>query len=1616
MLPIYGEEQGASYIYDDPSAVIPEEELNRREVLTTVVAGPQVGQAVRQEMITSGQSQTQDRLLQEFKRQQTITLKNKMEEVVVNPEIPTEEKISTIKTMDEQTKAEGFGPSIIDIAKQNFLATNKANDINAQQLQDGIVDNLHNLAKVDEQIAKLPLMFTFPQDVANQVVDATVGVLSPWWDQNIKDALNYAVPGFVSPTERLPWPLSSGAGDLIQRWNDHLNNLSPEEKLNTVRRLAEGIEQNSVYWSENGYAKMELWRTLVQDLDQESQNRVMNNIWGALDYVGLGLIKGTGVVGSKLAKRVIKGKAIESTVDTIIKDADLKKIEKEIVNTGENKPASSVAAVIEQVAPEQARAAQVDAIADPTGRTAAALGATREQITNDGMLPKQPGMPVPITPSLHDINDTIIDIDLGRSYFTERELAAAEGATDVRIDALVTVSPHVHLHKMETDIIPNGYTANYHIYDSGTRGFSTLKLAERTAKTFKQFSDSSTAIMVKKYDSDEFVPLSEARTGGWYKPKGKNEYAIRLSVTENLTANNALDEVPIFTGNNTVGKLAAWHDKSATFVKWLVNAGNMAVDVKSGKLGAFVRIIKPLTDLKEKDQSKIIRMLDEGDRAKRWWSDTELAAAWQDAPNLQDLIAGYRSVLRHNQSVYTELNKRARSRLAAEGYKHVILPQNIFGDNFSNMAKFVGRHELKTTAVDDLHAATHSPRDIKKIYDATNKKILDVTPEQLDALHAIEGNKFMKLHTPAWADKQQFQYMVIRDGKGPKIKELPKNVIRNEPGYISRVYDDPYILKQEKGGMTDGYFQSRLAAVRMYATEGEMLRDMERLNLEEEGKKLADPKYKPKKYLPTRARELQRDMEYASRSSLEYLEDSGMLFTSRRGKEILGVDGARSLKSISNSLEVMRNRAAAANTLEPLIDKLVVNWEKKYGKLFSEDGKMPWDTTSIKNISNDIRKTKAFNEAVAFQRHIKLIAGVDDSVVNHAMRNFMVQFSEYLSTNWNNTWINKLVAEPLVKHRRANPINAVKSAAFTHYIIFNPIRQLALQAQQWNLYLGLDNAIPYFLGGGIREYGSLVGGTVFRHTKLWGEMRTKFARMAGMSEKEYERLVDGYQKTGLPSSVDHHMYSVVSNLERTHVGDPKSLGMITQIETPLKLWRNTKKVFRRAGFDAGEHAQLQAGFLAVRNKWMKANPRKAHLWDSPENLAEIGAQTRAVSLNMNEAGTLESQRGLWGLIFQFMSHATKSFQVLIPNTEKAGSLLGLSKFSNKAFSNAEKARIFATQTVMYGTGAFGVNQLFEKMLEETNTKADPEFIRLVEEGINGSLLNLAFGAMADEEGSTNLELSTTMATFSGIGGRSQIVGMGNPVGWLINGLFLSDMTLAEALGPAVGLGGKISEGLALTGAILGAVPAEELGTPEMTVILDEWARELMPMYNNFVRGRLEDLYDRHVSSSGNIGTEVSDGETWGKFWIGANSRLQREVNRDLIEIRGLMGNPKETALKAELNETGDLLYKYIKRTVENVSEEKYDYKMALDSIKRNAVVFKAAFEPDEYRYVMNRIRESYIKDMSGDTLENQLLNNLMNISGQLPSLFDEDYMTKIHNTPDFENKDRILNWLESMKQ
>ncbi len=1619
---------------EDPD--ISETEAGMKGAMAAALTTPEVGERVQQDLLTHGVSQIEQDILAEAEGNRLQQDQNDVFEVLA-ADMPQNQKRDIVnQIIFERDERESL--PLTTLFKEFTILNAETETENENLVQLGISEHFADVLEVDKELRSINKLLDFKDDALSIGTDFGMAILLPGWQFAVAEVLNTAIPGFVPSSGKLL------IGDDIKRFKDHIRGLPPHERLATVRKVVQAINTNEFWLRDNGFMKFDLMNTLLGDLRDDTWDVVLNDIFSALDLLAIGELFRLGRAISRIGKteaniqirkfkdekgrtrafgtlRDEKGRFVKTARGTPGQVRRLLNSVARQENIKEGKRRQSLSGILDSTAASESRVVSKMAIEDETGAVAAVTGATREQHTMDGVIPKWWDDEVRVGPDLNDDLDGILDYDPTRILDTPEELKTAETAMDLRLQSVRTLAPRVHINKLGVRDIDGGFEGFYRVGDTEDRGFSSLKSAEGVATSFKNVNEIDIKILGRVYDEGEYIPVKDLPKG----PGINNEYLVEFKVKHLVNPRDALEETAVMLDNGLTGKVASYFDKSASFLRWIVRAGNVMADVESARIDALTRIMRPMNRLSNKDQSKVFAVLDEGDRFfdealdlhGKWFDTDELLVRFGSESNAQELIEGYQSVVRHQKKLHKLVNSATRRFLLAEDMKTVFVRKGRKIGEQKVLGRVVKREEIPT---------------IKRIWDSDVGGIIETDASQLDIL-AKGDHEFIRFRTALFHKKEQVNFAIKRKGSNNiQVRSLPQEVVRQIPGYLSRIYDAPYILKRVVKSRTDGLVpEDKLIAVKVYTNKGDAIIERDRMRVE------SSRKGKDETYEVVEATELRRDKDYANQISLEYLENSGQLFTSQRGIELKGLGDIRELKSVQESIEAARARASRMGTRDLLVTKLMRNWEIKYGARFSADGKFPMDNNGVVRTRQVVEEGgDEFNDAVAFQRHIKMIAGIDDTTLTRFFRDSMIWIADRLMTPLANSPKHRLAAA-ILRNRNRNPLNAAKGLAFTKFIIFNPIRQLFLQSQQMTIYLGLDHGAKYFLSGrGIIDHGGLLTGMYFRTTPMWDQVanttRKGMKNVDGtqMSKQDYEDFIDAYRKSGIPASIDSHQYVALSNVDRRIISPTGKIleGVEDTTDFFLKAiprsghrfimnpFNQVRRVFRRVGFDFGEQTQLAASFLAVRNKWIKNNPLKAHLWSQADNLAEIAGDARSVSFNMNQTGVLQFQKGVLGVMFQFLSHATKSLQVLIP--EKAfGKTIG--KLSNKVYNDKERAKIAVQQLAIYGTGAFGLNRLLEDAMAELEVEAPADVMTAVEEGIFGTTLNMTLRALAGEsvfdldrtEPVTDVEFSQNFATFSG----SILM---NPMNRIADSMILSDQSVLEFfLGPTFQVAGDIAEALKFTAAVRGHGVAAATTSEEGVLLMDEWARQFLPVYNNFIRGRAEQAMNRHISNSGLLGVEVTDAEATFRRYFGQSSRRQNQLQRELIEISGLYGHPREDSLRTALDDTAAEYFKMAERLSEQRNEGKRTVPEITKIILKNAQGLKEVLDPSEYDYIFNIAMPNLVfKKTSADGLESRFINSITNgLNNRIPKLEDDSFISGIKNHAPFKGQEALIELLESIR-
>lgn len=438
------------------------------------------------------------------------------------------------------------------------------------------------------------------------------------------------------------------------------------------------------------------------------------------------------------------------------------------------------------------------------------------------------------------------------------------------------------------------------------------------------------------------------------------------------------------------------------------------------------------------------------------------------------------------------------------------------------------------------------------------------------------------------------------------------------------------------------------------------------------------------------------------------------------------------------------------------------------------------------------------------------------------------------------------------------------------------------------------------------------------------------------------------------------------------------------------------------GFDAGEYNNIATAWLAVRNKWIKNNPGKD--WKDPEILTEIGAEARAVGFNMNSAGSLAFQKGTLGLLTQFMSHATKSLQLLIPMRTPV-----IGKLSNKAFSGAERARIAMMQLAIYGTGGYGLHTAYENVRDSLGADVPEEVNTYVREGIVGSILNASIQAADIEGEESEIQFSPSFGPLSGTPNSTPVSSLAKGI---FNGIMVSPLNpdTWRSMGPGLSLASDLKDLWSMAHTLIGA-ESPDVSTTDKAIVMMREMGKFLPGYSNFVRGSAAQRMGQMVTNSGNPTVHVTTGEAMARMWFGLRSQKDVEVSDMLREIQGYTSSVGEDGLDRELKEAAYTLYKNTIKLARALDKGEVDAHTMMKLSEGERQSLKVALGDVKFWRLMHHFQSRVFSDLN-ENKEARLTRLLQSGIGRGVIDPKDNLINRVRNAKDFQGKTEILKWID----
>lgn len=361
----------------------------------------------------------------------------------------------------------------------------------------------------------------------------------------------------------------------------------------------------------------------------------------------------------------------------------------------------------------------------------------------------------------------------------------------------------------------------------------------------------------------------------------------------------------------------------------------------------------------------------------------------------------------------------------------------------------------------------------------------------------------------------------------------------------------------------------------------------------------------------------------------------------------------------------------------------------------------PEDVTQLvkpKSLEADISD---FSDAKSTFRYIDQMENGFINLLDDASKNFFKTMADTAGKKgWQ--WAEKGA-------RAGENVNAtafLRKKAFRFLLAANPIRQYVVQASQ---------AMPVILATNPTFSVKLPWQLIFtRYLDRGGDVSSFYKMvghsLSGLSESEAKALEKAYRDSGISSAVSAH--SLIRDDLRGLVNRGVYQKAKAVIGKPID-------VMQKVGFEAGEN-------LLMRSVWLSEydNLKKTKKTITAADLANLHARVRDLTLNMNKAGELAYNENMLSPFMQFAQAPHKAFaQIMI---------------GNRSLSKADRIKLGTAYVATYGTG-YGI-------MYEQASKLLPDDDRDLHDIVSGGLFNLAMnrvlGTLYGEE--VNTDFSSSM--------------------------------------------------------------------------------------------------------------------------------------------------------------------------------------------------------------------------------------------------------------------------------
>lgn len=1089
--------------------------------------------------------------------------------------------------------------------------------------------------------------------------------------------------------EESTWETIKGiifTGENVKEIRDSLMRMPYDRRVEASKQLLTAISHAPGF----DFKKMAIIQALVEDPEYSNVARGVDDLVGVLDLV----LVGSAVKG--IVKPIVKSEAVGGLLS--------KKSQLGVTAEANKTLASRLAA---------------DAINAPTEDLAKAVGGSKISIASTTVLPKWSDDVLRDLPS--DVIDELNKIEkIGDDVYQQVVTNGINYSTAEKVQTITRVNEELasvdgltlHLNKSIMASMPKeavsagsyleGYSGIAMYGSTAKNGFSSATKALSNAG--KNFKDAENLILYKKnLRTGDFsiVDDLEAEIG----KKGSYFVGYKFSHTY-----NPLD-VAIY-GEDAVTKLGAsklggyMFDVVSRFDRYISQSALRAADKATAIEKRLIDTVgKDIASLNNTGKKKVFYALEEGAKQSTMFDPAYLKNKFE----LSDKeIKAYYSYRKVSDVMWSLTNSDLLRKLRA--------------DNMLSVRTTGSTEHLFAKQLDESYVRG----SVRTAYNPTTGAIENVSKTMLDKLFS-DGGSIGRMSRAKAIGNHVTDYIIV-DNKASKLDSLRTHVLPYIDGYFQRTYKE-------------FYFVDRIPT--HVVSNGTKIVD-KTIIIRDHGSTVAA--YSTKAEADNAAKELSKatGSEHIARRGQEYenfyekdfsMYQSALSSTKRRGEQLAGY-GEKGLANIEDPIESLYRSVRALSSrlsYDDLLESLRNRWMKSYGNFIASTDGMKKFPRSANELVKQAGSAEDYKRAVALLDHISNMSRIP-AKSDKMWQSFMMDFSEILEKV-----VPKSVAVSVKELGGTSPAAMLRKLPSVLFIALRPLRQALVQSMQLLQYSFIDP--KYIVTGGFSRdmIGLSIARATFDKPAMYARTRVAGAKLMGVSEKEYDEIVDAYlNKSGLPYSIDSNFYveGLVRDIHETTLLSPLKRTAAGVANTGRKVVQYSKAV----GFDVGEFTNLTGSWLIARRKFLDANPELAGKWVAKEHQDQIAAHARELSYAMSTAGAFKYQKGLLAIPLQFVAVPHKAMLSMLPE------MMG----GSKAFSKSDKVAIAAANLIWFGGAGVGINKLVDAIQDEIDVQLDPQLNMAIRGGLVDISMNTLFNILADENNDgTAIKFSDSFAPMSG---------------------------------------------------------------------------------------------------------------------------------------------------------------------------------------------------------------------------------------------------------------------------